>query len=157
MKKIGFYPGSFDPFTNGHLHVIQKSSELFDKVIVAIGINSQKTRHYDKEHMKKAIEQVLINEGLTNVEVICFNGLAVRAALNYHSTYLIRGIRNGIDYNYEENIASVNEEIAGIDTIYIRAGSLGNVSSSMVRELLEFNDDVSKYVPEEILSLILNK
>lgn len=70
--KIGFYAGSFDPFTNGHLHVIKKSASLFDKVIVGIGINSEKTRRFDKNLMEKAIKQVLINNNLNNVEIISF-------------------------------------------------------------------------------------
>ena len=152
--EIGFYAGSFDPFTNGHLHVIKKCAKLFDKVIVGIGIHATKTRRFDKESMQKAIEQVLIREGLTNVEVITYNNLTVDAAIAHGSTLLVRGIRNGIDYEYEENMASINEEISGLDTVYIRAGNLGNISSSMVMELLTNNKDVSKYLPKEVLELI---
>ena len=152
--EIGFYAGSFDPFTNGHLHVIKKCAKLFDKVIVGIGIHATKTRRFDKESMQKAIEQVLVREGLTNVEVITYNNLTVDAAIAHGSTLLVRGIRNGIDYEYEENMASINEEISGLDTVYIRAGNLGNISSSMVMELLTNNRDVSKYLPKEVLELI---
>ena len=152
--KIGFYAGSFDPFTNGHLHVITISAQLFDKVIVGIGINPKKTRRFDKELMKKVIEQVLIRENLKNVSVITYDNLSVDTALDLNSTFLVRGIRNGMDYEYEENIASINEEISGLDTVYIRAGNLGNISSSMIMELLRNNKDVSKYLPQEILELI---
>lgn len=158
--KIGFYAGSFDPFTNGHLHVIAKSAQLFDEVVVGIGVHPKKTRKFDKELMKKAIEQVLIRENLNNVKVISYDNLSVDAALDHNSTFLVRGIRNGMDYEYEENIAAINEEIsaneerAGLDTVYIRAGNLGNISSSMVMELLRNNKDVSKYLPEEILALV---
>lgn len=152
--KIGFYAGSFDPFTNGHLHVITKSAQLFDKVVVGIGVHPKKTRRFDKELMKKAIEQVLIRENLNNVVVISYDNLSVDVALDYNSMFLVRGIRNGMDYEYEENIASINEEISGLDTVYIRAGNLGNISSSMVMELLRNNKDVSKYLPKEILELV---
>jgi len=152
--KIGFYAGSFDPFTNGHLHVITKSSQLFDKVVVGIGINPNKVRRFDNTLMQKTIEQVLIRENLTNVKVISYDNLSVDVALNYNSTFLVRGIRNGMDYEYEENMASINEEISKLDTIYIRAGQLGNISSSMVMELLRNNKDVSKYIPKEVLELI---
>ena len=67
---------------------------------------------------------------------------------------LVRGIRNGIDYEYEENLASVNEEVSGVDTIYIRAGQLGHVSSSIVRELLKYKKDISNYVPIEVFDYI---
>lgn len=152
--KIGFYAGSFDPFTNGHLHVVTESAKLFDKVIVGIGVHPNKTRRFDKELMQKAIEQVLIRNNLNNVIVISYDNLSVDVATEYNSTFLVRGIRNGMDYEYEENIASFNEEISGLDTIYIRAGSLGNISSSIVMELLRNNKDVTKYLPEEILALV---
>ena len=152
--KIGFYAGSFDPFTNGHLHLIAQSTKLSDKVIVGIGVHPKKTPRFDKELMQKAIEQVLIRDNLNNVTVISYDNLSVDVALDYNSTFLVRGIRNGMDYEYEENMASINEEISGLDTVYIRAGNLGNISSSMVMELLRNKKDVSKYLPKEILALV---
>lgn len=153
--KIGFYAGSFDPFTNGHLHVVKESVKMFDKVIIGIGVHSSKKRRFDKELMLKAIEQVLIRENLTNVSVISYNNLSVDAAIAHNSTFLIRGIRNGMDYVYEENIASINEEVSGLDTVYFRAGNLGNISSSLVMELLRNYRDVSKYLPKEILEVVM--
>ena len=155
--KIGFYSGSFDPFTNGHLHVIEKSAMLFEKVIVGIGINPNKPRRFDRNIMQKAIEEVLKNKGLENVSVISYNNLSVDVAIDYNSTFLVRGIRNGMDYEYEENMASINEEISGLDTVYIRAGNLGNISSSMVMELMQNGKDVNKYLPKEILEIINKK
>lgn len=158
--KVGFYAGSFDPFTNGHLHVIKRASKLFDKIIVGIGIQTNKTRRFDRELMQDAIKKVLIREELDNVVVLSYDNMSVDVALEYNSTFLVRGIRrNGMDYEYEENMASINEEISGIDTVYIRAGKAGNISSSMVMELLINKKDISKYVPEEIFELItkLNK
>lgn len=155
--KIGFYAGSFDPFTNGHLHVIKKSAKLFDKVIIGIGVHSNKTSRSNKNLMKQAIEKVLKREQLNNVSVISYDNFSVDVAKKYNATFLVRGIRNGMDYEYEENMASINEEISGLDTVYIRAGSLGNISSSMVMELLMYDKDVSKYLPEEILNLVTKK
>ena len=152
--KIGFYAGSFDPFTNGHLHVVTQSYKIFDRVIIGIGVHPKKTRRFDQKLMQKAIEQVLTRNSLENVTVISYDNLSVDVATEYHSTFLVRGIRNGMDYEYEENMASINEEISGLDTVYIRAGNLGNISSSMVMELLRNNKDVSKYLPEEVLALV---
>ena len=152
--EIGFYAGSFDPFTNGHLHVIEKSVKIFDKVIIGIGDNPDKKRRFDKSLMKNLIEEVLVNRKLTNVEVICYENMTVDAAKSNNATFLVRGVRNGMDYEYEENMASVNEEVAGIDTIYIRAGKLGSISSSMVMELYENGKDVSKYLPKEVMDII---
>ena len=152
--KTGFYAGSFDPFTNGHLHVVTQSAKLFDRVIIGIGVHPKKIRRFDKELMQNAIEQVLVRNNLNNVTVICYDNLSVDVAIENNSTFLVRGIRNGMDYEYEENMASINEEISGLDTVYIRAGNLGNISSSMVMELLRNNKDVSKYLPEEVLALV---
>ena len=152
--KIGFYSGSFDPFTNGHLHIIKTASKVFDKVIVGIGINYQKKRRFDSLLMKSAIEKTLKNEQLHNVEVITYNSLTVDIALKYNSNFLIRGLRNDTDYAYEENLSQVNQEISDLDTIYFRAGNLDFISSSMVAELISYNKDVSKYLPNEILEII---
>ena len=153
--EIGFYAGSFDPFTNGHLHVITKSAQLFDKVVVGIGIHPEKKIRFDKKIMKRAIEKVLERKNLHNVYVITYDNLSVDVAIENGATYLVRGIRNGMDYEYEENMASINEELSGLDTIYIRAGELGNISSSMVMDLLRNGKDVSKYLPDEIINVII--
>lgn len=153
---IAFYSGSFDPFTNGHLHVVIKSAQLFDKVVIGIGVNPNKARKFDKDLMKNAIEKVLIRENLNSkVSVITYDNLSIDAALKSQANFLVRGIRNDMDYEYEENMASINEELSGgLDTIYIRAGSLGNISSSMVLELLRNGKDVSRYLPPEIMNLM---
>ena len=149
-----FYAGSFDPFTNGHLHVIKRAAKIFDRVVIGVGVNPAKKRTYALAVMAALIKDVLNREGITNFKVVVFTGLGVDAAVNYHCDVLVRGIRNGIDYEYEENLASVNEEVSGVDTIYIRAGQLGHVSSSMVRELLKYKKDISNYVPIEVLDYI---
>ena len=154
MERVGFYAGSFDPFTNGHLHVIEVSRKMFDKVIVGIGINTLKERRFDQNKMKEAIEKVMESKGYDNVKVITYDNLSVDAAKENGANFLIRGIRNGMDYDYEENVALINEEISGLDTIYVRAGKLGALSSSMVMELLQFGKDVSKFLPKEILEII---
>ena len=152
--KIGFYAGSFDPFTIGHLHIVKVASKIFDKVVVGIGVNPKKIRRFDKIKMKGAIEKLLLSENVKNFEVITFDGLTADVANQYGAEFLIRGVRNGIDYDFEENLALINEEIAGIDTIYIRAGEFGAISSSMVCELLKRNKDVSKYIPEFVIDII---
>ncbi|MBO5884590.1 MAG: pantetheine-phosphate adenylyltransferase [Clostridia bacterium] len=154
--KIGFYAGSFDPFTIGHFHIVKTASKLFDKVIVGIGVNPQKTPRYNKEDMKAAINLLFKNQNLTNCECILFEGLTADIAMATNASYLIRGLRNGMDYEFEENLALVNQEISGLDTIYIRAGQYGAVSSSMVYELIKNNKDTSKYLPKEIKDLIQN-
>lgn len=152
--KIGFYAGSFDPFTIGHLHLVKTSSKMFDKVIIGIGVNTKKTRKFDKIKMQNAIIRMLNEENLFNVECVLFDGLTADVAKEHGATFLIRGIRNGIDYDFEENLALINEELSGIDTIYIRAGAFGAISSSMVSELICRGKDVSKYLPSQINKIV---
>lgn len=150
------YPGSFDPFTNGHLDVCEKASKLFDEVYIIISVNSKKTRAFDSEDMKIAIEKDLAQHGIQNCLVYVYDGLVAQFAKKFGVKYLIRGLRNNMDYNYEENIAEVNKLINPyMDYIYFRADNVA-ISSSMVKELLHFGQDVSRYVPHNTLVAIHN-
>ena len=152
--KQAFYPGSFDPFTNGHLHVVKTACKLFDMVIIGIGINFQKERRFSNIAMKKAIEETLLLENIDNANVIIYDGLSVDAAKENNCNFLIRGLRNDMDYQYEENLSQIDEEISGLDTIYLRSGLLGFISSSMVVELMQNNKDVSKYLPTPVYNAV---
>jgi len=139
---VAIYAGSFDPFTIGHLNVLMEAVHIFDKVIVAIADNLDKNRRIDSQLMLTAIQQTILNLNPDKIVVMKFKGLIVDLANQEKADYLIRGIRNGIDYEYEENLAKINESL-GIKTIYIRAGSLSHVSSSMVMELYRYGKDIS--------------
>jgi len=157
MGIIGFYAGSFDPFTNGHLAIVKKASKCFEKVIVGIGKNPEKTGRCDKYKMKEAIEKTLKDENIDNAEVVIYEGLTVKKAKEYNAEILIRGLRNGTDYQYEENVAEVNEEFSNLDTCYFRAGKLGYLSSSMVMELYNAGEDISKFVPKAVAEMLKNR
>lgn len=150
----GFYAGSFDPFTVGHLSVVQRSAKMFDEVVVGIGVNPDKKRRFDVQKMKEAMQQIMNRYNLTNVSIISYDNMTSDAAKDNGATFLIRGLRNGMDYESEENLALINEEVSGFDTLYVRAGKLGYVSSSMVMELLKYGKEVSKYLPEEVYQLV---
>lgn len=154
MGMIGFYAGSFDPFTNGHLQIVKKAAKCFDKVIVGIGYNAEKIERIDKTRMKEAIEKAISEENLNNVEVVLYTGLTVDKAKECKADILIRGLRNGTDYEYEENISEINEKIANMDTCYFRAGDLGYLSSSIVMELYSKNKSINKYVPQAVAELL---
>lgn len=146
------YAGSFDPFTNGHLSIVEKSSELFDEVIVGIAENSNKERSTNIYDMQEAIREQLKYHD--NVSVVIINSLVADYCKKKDICYLVRGLRNTSDYLYEENIAKINNEInPNLRTIYFRADN-DVISSSMIRELNEYGKDVSKFVPEEIHKIL---
>lgn len=148
------YPGSFDPFTNGHLDVVKKASELFSVVTIVIANNKNKKRNYHPDRMCEAIREVLVENNITNCMVTTYDGLISELMKKWKTKYLIRGLRNTMDYNYEENIAEVNKLInPNIEYVYFRADNSA-ISSSMVRELHSFGQDVSQYVPFQILDII---
>ncbi len=151
---IGFYAGSFDPFTNGHLEVIKKAVKCFEKVIIGIGYNTEKKARIDKNKMLEAIKQTIADEGLENVEVTIYQGLTTDKAKEMGANILIRGLRSGTDYEYEEQISAVNEKIANIDTCYFRAGKLGYLSSSVVMELYKNNKPINDFVPKAVNDLL---
>lgn len=154
MSNIAIYPGSFDPFTNGHLDMVKKGSKLFDEVHIVIGVNVKKKRTYESTQMKEAIEKTLEQNGITNCKVLVYGGLVAEYTNENNVGYMIRGLRNNMDYNYEENIAEVNKLInPGLEYVYFRAENVA-VSSSMVKELNGFGQDVSKYVPEPVWDLM---
>ena len=154
MGKTAIYPGSFDPFTNGHLDIVRKASEIFDRVWIVIGVNSDKRRSFPADRMAEAIVQTLENQNISNCEVVIWEGLVAEFARLQGTEYMIRGLRNNMDYNYEENVASVNKLInPELEYVYFRSNNVA-VSSTMVKELHGYGKDVSLYVPAEVLPLL---
>ena len=154
MNRKAIYPGSFDPFTNGHLDIVKKSAAIFDQVYVVIGVNAQKKRTFSAESMICAIEKTLASAGITNVVVTAHAGLVAQYAKEQGIGYMIRGLRNNMDYNYEENIAEVNKLInPTMESVYFRSDNVA-VSSSMVKELHSFGLDVSPYIPKPIYEIL---
>ncbi len=154
MTKKAFYAGSFDPFTNGHLYVVTQAAKVFAEVIIGIGENPGKERNFSAEEMKVAIEKVLTRKNFANVKVVIYKGLTVRTAEKAGADFLVRGLRNGIDYDFEENLALINQNISGIETIYFRAGETAHVSASAVVQLWREGVVVNDWVPEEILAIL---
>lgn len=153
MKKA-IYAASFDPFTNGHLDILRKASDMFDEVHALIAFNRDKKRKYHPEYMKDAIEAVLKREGITNCKVLCFNGLVAEYCKDNGIKWAVRGLRNFIDFGYEENISNINKRInPQLETVYLRADNV-DISSSAVRELYDNDIDISDMVPPEILPVL---
>ena len=154
MIKKAIYPGSFDPFTSGHLDIVKKAAALFDEVYIVIGVNANKRRSFSADRMCAAMEKTLSALGLTNTYVTVYEGLVAEYAKTNGIHYMIRGLRNNMDYNYEENIAEVNKLInPDMEYVYFRAENVA-VSSSMVKELHSYGLDISPYVPNEIIRVL---
>ncbi|MCD8084856.1 MAG: pantetheine-phosphate adenylyltransferase [Clostridiales bacterium] len=150
----GLFAGSFDPYTLGHHAIVKKSARLFDELHILIGVNALKRRQYPARDMKTAIEEALAADGILHTKVIFYEGLVADYCAEEGIRYLVRGLRNGMDYDYEENIAEVNKLIhPELESLYLRA-DVTAISSSMVRELASYGKDVSPYVPEPVLRLM---
>jgi len=151
---IGFYAGSFDPFTIGHLHIVKTAVNLFDKVIIGVGINEEKKRKYDTEKMKECIEKTINSENLHNVIVVTYSGLTVDEMKKHNATFLIRGLRNSKDYEMEENLAKINKKLGDVDTIFLRADKYDIVSSTLVNQLKKQNKDYKEFLPDDVYKCV---
>lgn len=149
--KVALYPGSFDPMTLGHLDVLRRALEVFDRVVVAVVANPGKTPRLPAVTRVAVIEQAAREAGLPadRVGVVTFDGLTVEAARAHGATAIVRGIRGVSDFETELQLAQNNRRLApGIDTVcFITAPEHGSISSSLVREIAAFGGDVSSMVP----------
>lgn len=152
--KNGLYVGSFDMFTNGHLDIIEQSIELFDKIYVVISKNPMKKRNYDIYSMRDIMIDVFKRKEYGDkIEVCISDSLSVRFAESHNCNFLIRGIRNNTDYNYEELLCVTNAELnKNIRTMYFMT-RYPYISSTFVREMNKHGEDVSKYLPYNINNL----
>ena len=145
-QRIAVFPGSFDPFTIGHQSIVRRAADLFDKIIIAIGINDKKqSTHSEQERItqiKKAVK------GIENIEVISYHGLTVDVCKQYDAKYLLRGVRSFTDFEYEQNMADINRKIAGIETVILfTLPEHASISSSVVRELDKYGYDTTDFLP----------
>lgn len=145
-QRIAVFPGSFDPFTIGHQSIVNRAADLFDKIIIAIGINDKKqSTHSEQERItqiKKAVR------GIENIEVISYHGLTVDVCKQYGAKYLLRGVRSFTDFEYEQNMADINRKIADIETVILfTLPEHASISSSVVRELDKYGYDTTDFLP----------
>ncbi|TGE23772.1 pantetheine-phosphate adenylyltransferase [Hymenobacter aquaticus] len=147
MKRIALFPGSFDPFTNGHLDVVRRGASLFDEVIIAIGNNSSKSRYLPVEQMVGMIEEVFRDE--PHVSVRAYKGLTATFAREVGAKYLLRGLRNTTDFEYENTIAQANRHVnPELETVFlITSPALAAISSTIIREIHRFGGNVDDFVP----------
>ena len=146
MKKA-IFPGTFDPFTIGHYSVVRRALTFMDEITIGIGINESKRTWFPTEKRVEMIRKLYAGEPRIKVEA--YNGLTVDFARLSGAQFIIRGIRTVHDFEYEETIADINRKLAGVETILLfTEPELTSVSSTIVRELLQFGKDVSDFLPK---------
>ncbi len=155
--RIGIYPGSFDPLTNGHLDIIERSRGLCDKLVVAIAINREKQPLFTVEERLEIINLKYKDD--SSIDVVSFSGLLVEFCKSQRIDYIIRGVRNITDFEYEMTNASVNNKLAPeIETIFLMTkGEYAFISSKMVKEIASYNGDLTSLVPQFVIQKIQKK
>ena len=150
MATVALFPGSFDPFTAGHLNILKRALTIFDEVVVAIGVNQDKTGFFTAEQKTDIIRQA--TKGLKGVSVINYDCLTVDICRQMGIHHIVRGVRNFLDFELEQSIADANRRIApDIETIIIpTAQEYSHISSSAVRDLIRHDGDTSLFMPEGV-------
>jgi pantetheine-phosphate adenylyltransferase len=145
MKKIALFPGSFDPFTRGHESVISKAIPLFDEIVIGVGVNSSKTYYFELEKRLKQIESIYVHEPKIRVET--FFKLTVEFCKDLDANYILRGLRDTNDFEYEKAIAQMNLQLSGIETVFFMTDpSVSPISATIVREIAKNGGKIDAFV-----------
>ncbi|MCC1484046.1 pantetheine-phosphate adenylyltransferase [Winogradskyella immobilis] len=147
--KRALFPGSFDPITLGHYDIIQRGLKLFDEVIVAIGINAEKKYMFSLEQRKQFIEAAFKDE--PKVKVVTYKGLTIDFCREINAEFILRGLRNPADFEFEKAIAHTNRKLSNIETVFLlTAANTSYISSSIVRDVIRNGGDYSVLVPSSV-------
>ena len=154
MSKKALFPGTFDPFTNGHLDIVNSGLILFDEVVVAIGVNSGKKHLFSLEKRTLFLELVFANE--PRVSVVHYEGLTATFAESIGAEFILRGLRNTQDFTYEQQIAYVNEDLTdAVQSVFVMSDQKNaSVSSTIVRDLITYKGTYERYIPKEVYAEI---
>jgi len=154
--KIGIYPGTFDPITNGHINVIKRAIPLFDKLIIAVAMNPAKNTFFSFDERLNLVKEA--TKDIKNVEVLGFKGLIVDFAKKVKSNVIVRGLRAISDFEYEFQMALSNYKIAKVETVFLMTSlEYSYVSSTLIKEISLLGGDISYFVPKIIISAIKRK
>ncbi|MEN9385315.1 MAG: Pantetheine-phosphate adenylyltransferase [Bacteroidota bacterium] len=146
MKRTAFFPGSFDPFTKGHEDIVLRALTLFDEIVIGIGQNSNKNRYFNLEKMKGYIESTFAGKP---VRVVTYQNLTANVAKEVGAKFIIRGLRNTTDFEYENSISQVNRHInEELETVFlITSPHLAPISSTIIRDLHRYGSKIDQYLP----------
>ncbi len=148
MSRIAVFPGSFDPITLGHVNIIERATPLFDQIIIAVGINSQKQSYFTLEQRMQWLHELY--DGKNGIDIKSYEGLTVDFCNAVKADYILRGVRNSTDFDYEKTIASLNKSMySNIETVvFVSEPALSHISSTIVRELIRYNGKFDHLVPK---------
>jgi pantetheine-phosphate adenylyltransferase len=154
MSKVALFPGTFDPFTLGHLDIVNRGLNMFDEVVVAIGMNTGKKHMFSLEKREQWIKEIFDNE--PRVRVASYEGLTAKYAEQIGAHFILRGLRTNQDFTYEKQIAYVNEDMSpSINSVFLMSHQTNaTVSSTIVRDLIQFGGDYEKYLPTSVCKAI---
>lgn len=160
MERVALYPGSFDPWTNGHLDILSRAVKMFDKIIVTVAVNNKKDAVFTGEERIKLIEESISHsEWSSQVEIIQFTGLLVDLARKKEVNVLLRGVRQISDFEYEFRMALANRRLAPeVDTVFLMPDEqLTFISATIVKEIAAWGGDLSSFVPDNVASALRDK
>jgi pantetheine-phosphate adenylyltransferase len=151
--KRAIFPGSFDPITLGHEDIVQRANDLFDEIIVAVGNNTDKKYMFSTQERLAFIKATFNN--YPKVKVMSFEGLTIDFAKKINAGYILRGLRNPADFEFEKAIAQTNRKLSGIETVFLlTASGKSYISSSIVRDVYRHGGDISSLIPEATFKMI---
>ena len=148
MKRSAIFPGSFDPFTIGHASIVERGLPLFDEIVIGVGFNANKRSLLSPEERVEAIHTLYANE--PRIRVVSYDDLTIDLARREGAGYILRGLRSLKDFEYERDIANINNRLAGVETVLLfTEPQFSDTSSSVVRELIAFGKDVTDFLPKK--------
>jgi len=149
-KKIALFPGTFDPFTLGHHDIVIRGLKIFDHICVAIGDNPKKDRFFEVDFMKEKIKKLYSKN--KNISVISYNKLTAEVAKENKANYILRGLRNTTDFEFENSISQINRDLnKSLETVFlITSPNLAPISSTIIRDVINYGGNINKYLPYKI-------
>lgn len=156
-KKIAVFPGSFDPITLGHVAIIEKAYDLFDEIVIAIGVNSSKQCYFSLEERFSHLKAVF--KTFEKVRVDSYEGLTINYCNDIGAQFLVRGLRDGKDFEYEKSIAIMNSQMkTGVETLFFMTNAeYSAINSFIVRDILKNGGDANPFLPKELIALLKQK